>query len=74
MGSGRAPSYRLRPHQTCRKTADGFKQRSASSNICFIRWISVEVADFIELNSDQRREKVNSDQRFTALIRTIYPG
>lgn len=23
--------------------------------------------DFIELNNDQRREKINSDQRFTAL-------
>jgi hypothetical protein len=29
--------------------------------------IAVEVTDFIELNNDQRREKVNSDQRFTAL-------
>ncbi|WP_145722702.1 nucleotidyltransferase family protein [Mesorhizobium tianshanense] len=29
--------------------------------------IAVEVTDFIELNCDQGREKVNSDQRFTAL-------
>jgi hypothetical protein len=28
------------------------------------------VADFIELNNDQRREKVNSDQRFAALMET----
>ncbi len=25
------------------------------------------MSDFVELNNDQRREKVNSDQRFTAL-------
>ncbi|WP_292234499.1 nucleotidyltransferase domain-containing protein [Mesorhizobium sp.] len=32
------------------------------------RDVGVDVIDFIELNNDQRREKVNSDQRFTALM------
>ncbi|WP_245468867.1 MULTISPECIES: nucleotidyltransferase domain-containing protein [unclassified Mesorhizobium] len=31
------------------------------------RLIAVDVTDFIELNNDQRREKVNSDQRFAVL-------
>ncbi|MER8530323.1 nucleotidyltransferase domain-containing protein [Mesorhizobium sp. M0494] len=29
--------------------------------------VTVELIDFVELNNDQRREKVNSDQRFIAL-------
>ena len=32
------------------------------------------MADFIELNNDQRREKVNSDQRFEALRQASAKG
>lgn len=30
-------------------------------------WITVDMIDLIGLNNDQRREKINSDQRFAAL-------